>query len=303
MGVQFSHVVVNVSDHERSADFWEVATTLRREARTPAPLQAFGSLDIAEGRFDGWLLRDPGAPGGPAIHLVEWSSPEPVGTAYPAYWHVGLFRICTGDDDAPSVYRNVVQAGGRPFTELLMPDEKSVGGRPSFCVPDPDGVVLQHVTAPGRPRLSHIALNCADLAASRDFYERLGLRTNREVRNDTPLPYPFGRGGELATFEAAMLQAPGSPEYDGRPVFNLDLCRWTAPEPTGAPYSVQNHRGVVRLGLAADDLDEAHAGLKASGAAVAGPERRDFGPEVGTRQAIVTRDPDGVVVEIFDRPL
>jgi catechol 2,3-dioxygenase-like lactoylglutathione lyase family enzyme len=301
-GVRFSHVVANVSDPDRAADFWEVATTLRRTTRTPAPEQSFRSLDIAQGRFDGWLMRDPRAPGGPAIHLWGWRSPEPTGKPYPAYWHVGLFRICTAAD-AASIYRDVLAAGGKPFTELIMPEAERVAGRPSFCVPDPDGVVLQHVTAPGTPRLSHVALNPRNLAASVAFYEGLGLTVHHTLSTDIPVAYPFGPGGELATFEAAIMQAPGAPEYDGRPVFCLDLCRWKQPAPIGAPYRAQTNLGLVRLGLCVDDLDGLAAGLAARGVAVSTPEVRDFGAEAGTRRAIVTRDPDGVLVEIFDRPL
>lgn len=304
-GTRFSHLVVNVTELERSADFLELATTLRRDARTPAPEQDFASLDLPRGRFDGWTMRDPGAPGGPAVHLVEWRSHRAHGAPYPMFWHNGLFRIATQHPDVPAHYDHVVAGGGRPFKALLLPEGENVGGRPCFSVPSPDGVVLQNITAAGAAaRMTHVALNCADREVSREFYEALGLRAYREGHTTVPAINQFGPGFELSTYEAYILDCPGAPVCaDGRPVFGLDLCHWTQPPNEGAPYASQHHVGIVRLGLAVTDLDTACAHLAARGTAVSAPEQRDFGPEVGKRTAVVARDPDDVMVELFDRPL
>lgn len=302
--IRFSHLVVNVSDLERSVSFHEMATSLRRDKRTRVPEQDFASLGLPRGHFDGWLLRDPGAPGGPAVHLVSWPSARREGTAYPMFWHVGLFRICTQENDVPGMYRRIIAKGGKPFTEPLMPKGQNVAGRPCFSTPDPDGVVLQKVTADAPRRMTHVALNCRDLALARAFYEGLGLRAYRTVRTTVPVPQQFGPGGEPATFDAAVLNCPSGPSCpDGRPVFSLDLCRWTQPEPVGEPYPTQQHNGIVRLGFAVRDLAALHADLSARGIAATKPETRDFGPEAGTREAVVTQDPDGVIVEFFDRAL
>jgi catechol 2,3-dioxygenase-like lactoylglutathione lyase family enzyme len=314
-GPRFSHVVVNVSDLARSVAFYERATPLRRAARTEVPEQAFASLGIRRGRYDGWVLRDPSSDSGPAVHLVEWQSPDPVGSPYDVFWHVGFFRICMKSEDVPGVYRDVVAAGGVPFTELLMPEGQSLvvavdqglpdlgSGRPSFCVPDPDGVVLQNVTLPGVERLFHTNVNCSDLAASRSFYEALGMRAYIEPRTDVPTVFPFGTGGEMATFEAALFECPGVPTPDDMPVFSLDVCRWTMPERTGTPYETQNHLGIVRLGVAVSDLVRVRAELMTRGSSVSGVEEHNFGAEVGTRNAVVVSDPDGATVELVDRPL
>jgi catechol 2,3-dioxygenase-like lactoylglutathione lyase family enzyme len=302
-GTRFSHVVVNVSDLDRSAAFYEMATSLRRAERAGAPDQSFVSLGIRRGRYDGWVLRDPTSASGPAVHLVQWRSPEPVGSAYDAFWHVGFFRICTKSDDVPAVYRDVVAAGGVPFTEPVMPEGQNVTGRPAFSVPDPDGVVLQNVTLAGARRVFHTCLNCTDLAASRTFYETLGLRTYLQDRTEVPVTNHFGTGSELSTYDAALLDCPGVPSPDDMPVFSLDLCRWTLPVPTGSPYEVQHHRGIVRLGLAVADVEAARTALVNRGAKVSEPEQRDFGPEVGSRTAVTAHDPDGAVIELVDRPL
>jgi catechol 2,3-dioxygenase-like lactoylglutathione lyase family enzyme len=266
------------------------------------PEQAFAALGIRSGRYDGWVLRDPSAHSGPAIHLVEWRSPDPVGSAYGEFWHVGFFRICMKSDDVPAVYRNVVAAGGVPFTEPLMPEGQNVGW-PSFWVPDPDGIVLQNVTLPGVERLLHTCVNCSDLGASRSFYEALGLRVYIESRTDVPIVFPFGTGGTMATYDAAIFECPDVPTPDDMPVFSLDVCRWTMPEPTGRPYETQNHLGIARLGVAVADLIRVRADLMTRGWTVSDIEERDFGAEVGTRNAAIVSDPDGAVMELVDRPL
>jgi catechol 2,3-dioxygenase-like lactoylglutathione lyase family enzyme len=302
-GPRFSHVVVNVSDLARSAAFYEEATPLRRAARTEVPEQAFASLGIRRGQYDGWLLRDPSSDSGPAIHLVQWRSPDPVGSPYGEFWHVGFFRICMKGGDVPSVYRDVVAAGGKPFTEPLMPEGQNAAGRPSFSVPDPDGVVLQNTTLPGVRRLFHTNVNCSDLKSSRSFYESLGLRAHVASRTDVPVVLPFARAGQMSTWDAVLFECADVATPDDMPVFSLDVCRWMMPEPTGTPYETQNHVGIVRLGLAVPDLIRVRTDLVTRGWTVSDIEERDFGAEVGTRKAAIVRDPDGAVVELFDRPL
>jgi catechol 2,3-dioxygenase-like lactoylglutathione lyase family enzyme len=304
MSVGFSHIVVNVSNLERSVSFYEMATCLRRESRTQVEDTSLSTLGIARGDFDGWLLRDPASDLNPVVHLVEWHVPKPIGTPYESFWHVGFFRICTRGGDIPALYLDLVAAGADPFTEPLMPEGQNVTGRPAFSVPDPDGIVLQNITLPGTRRISHVAINCTDIEASRSFYEAFGLRTYLQLQTDVPVTNHFGRGAELSTCKGAMLDVPGvAPCSDGDPVFSLDLCRWTLPEPAGSPYDVQNHLGIVRVGLAVDDIEAMRRDLVARGVPVSGPETRDFGSEAGTRTALIVHDPDGAVIEILDHRL
>ncbi len=300
---RFSHVVVNVSDLERSVAFYTKVTPLRRSARTTAPQQPFRSLNIPEGRFDGWLLRDPTGVGGPAVHLVEWQSPRPIGSTYDSFWHVGFFRICFQATDMAALYREVLELGGEPFTELVMPEGENVTGRPAFSVPDPDGVVLQNVTLPGARRLFHTALHCSDLTASSAFFELLGLHRYLEARTDVPVTNHFGRGQEPSTFEAAFFEGVDDPSPDDSPVFSLDLCQWTRPKATGRPYANQNNVGIARLGVAVDDLAGVRSNLMEHGFRVSQPEVRNFGTEVGVRTVAVARDPDGACIELVDHPL
>jgi catechol 2,3-dioxygenase-like lactoylglutathione lyase family enzyme len=252
---RFSHVVVNVSNLERSVDFYTNVTPLRRSDRTTAPRQGFRSLGIPLGQFDGRLLRDPSTVGGPAVHLVEWQSPKAIGSPYDEFWHVGFFRICFTTTDAQDLYREVLEHGGKPFTGLVMPEGENVIGRPAFSVPDPDGVVLQNITLPGTRRLYHAALNCSDLYASSAFLELLGLRRWLEGHTEVPVTTHFGRGGELSTYRAAFFEGDDGSSPHTAPVFSVDLCQWTRPMATGSPYKDQNNVGIARIGIAVDDLE------------------------------------------------
>jgi hypothetical protein len=107
----------------------------------------------------------------------------------------------------------------------------------------------------------------------------------------------------MSTYDAALFECPDVPTPDDTPVFSLDVCRWTMPEPTGRPHETQNHLGIVRLGLAVPDIIRVRADLVSRGLTVSDVEERDFGAEVGTRNATVLIDPDGAVVELVDRPL
>jgi catechol 2,3-dioxygenase-like lactoylglutathione lyase family enzyme len=301
---RFSHVVVNVSDLEHSVDFYTSATPLHRTNRTAAPRQSFQSLGIPLGQFDGWLLRDPSLVGGPAVHLVEWQSPKPIGSPYADFWHVGFFRICFTSTEMQDLYQEVIEHGCHPFTGLVMPDGENVTGRPAFSLPDPDGVVLQNITMPGVRRLYHTALNCSDLNASSSFLELLGLRRWFEGHTQTPVTNHFGRGGELSTYRAAFFEGDDVVSPDGGPIFSLDLCRWTMPEPTGSPYRHPNNVGIARIGIAVDDIERVRSNLIGNGFSnVSEPEIRNFGSEVGTRTVVAVRDPDGAWFELVDRPL
>jgi catechol 2,3-dioxygenase-like lactoylglutathione lyase family enzyme len=238
------------------------------------------------------------------VHLVEWHHPEPFGSTYDQFWHVGFYRLCFKGEDVPAVYREALAGGVEPFTELFQPVESIEAGRPAFSFADPDGVVLQNQTLPGVRRLYHVALNCSDLDASSVFYESLGLRAWMKLSTDIPVLFHFGRGQDPATFEAAIFDCPGVASPDDEPAFNLDLCHWKTPEAVGRPYGSQHHLGIARLGVAVSDIEGVRTAITEAGVGrVGAPEERDLGPEVGVRTVVVALDPDGAVIELLDDPL
>jgi catechol 2,3-dioxygenase-like lactoylglutathione lyase family enzyme len=300
ISIGFSHIVVNVRDLEHSISFYESMTPLRCSARTLAPVQPFATLGVAQGQFSGALLRDPALPLGPAVHLVQWLTPKPTGRPYPGFTNPGFFRICFQCNDVAATYDRVVAAGARPFTAPLPGKEENAPGYPVFGSPDPDGIVVQYLRLPGLERLFHVCCNCSELASAVRFYEALGLRCYMRMSTTEPEPFSFGPPGALGTFEAAVFDHPAEQSPDQNPNFSIDLVRWKTPEPQGVPYASQVNLGIARIGLAARDLDQARASLRALGYPVSEVEQRDFGTKVGTRRAMVVKNPDGALIELVD---
>jgi catechol 2,3-dioxygenase-like lactoylglutathione lyase family enzyme len=104
---RFSHLTINVSDLERAKDFYEATLPLKVVARTNGPAQAYPSLGLSRGRFDGYMLRDSQAYPSRAIHIVEWKDPRPVGKPYETFINAGIYRTSHLTSDIQASYRQV----------------------------------------------------------------------------------------------------------------------------------------------------------------------------------------------------
>lgn len=313
---RFAHVTANVSDLERAREFWEAVFPVKAVARTGGTSHPFRSLGLDSGRFDGYMLQDSSSFPSRAIHLVEWKSPKPVGAPYAGRSHVGWYRICALSSEVERRFETVVAAGGRPYAKPRPGNRKS-GQDPSrvtFAFADPDGITLEYVTANrlygagGEVRDSayHVNANCRDLARSFAFYTRVtGLDLLFRTQPAEPRP--------AAQAPAYCLGWDGPVYYDALFLGHradmrspIDLVRWLSPEPTGSPYASPFNLGIMRLALEVDDIEAAYRALIAAPGIPAGsvagpPEPWDFG-ELGTRRVVVFHDPDGLALEMIERP-
>src|SRR6185437_9499956 len=91
---RIAELIVNVTDLEKSLRFYETLTPLRVVRRTQAA-QTFRTLGMESGSFMGAVLAD-GSSGQPGVtvHLIQWLDPQPVGPAYPSFFHRGFYRFC-----------------------------------------------------------------------------------------------------------------------------------------------------------------------------------------------------------------
>jgi len=110
-------ITVNVSDLERSIDFYERTYPVTRAERTNGPAQSFRSLGIKQGEFEGRIMRDSQPFQGRALHLVQWKSPGPVGEPYKEANHVGFYRhhASATRSGLTDRYQNVLAQGGQPY--------------------------------------------------------------------------------------------------------------------------------------------------------------------------------------------
>ncbi len=125
-------------------------------------------------------------------------------------------------------------------------------------------------------RYLHTMYRITDPAASRSFYEALGLEFRREL--------PIVRDGH----HEATNYFFGVPtqEEELELTFNTD----------GRTYELGTGYGHVALAL--DDLDETLARLKEQGIE---PEREPYRVREGGSRLCFVRDPDGYRVELIDR--
>jgi catechol 2,3-dioxygenase-like lactoylglutathione lyase family enzyme len=186
-----------------------------------------------------------------------------------------------------------------------LPHEVGLAGAPpvrAFTCLDPDGTMVELVSGAESgtaSRFSFLAINCADLDRSIEFYSPLLGFT--PLGRFSPGPQDgraMGVDGELE-FEMAYLDDPR-----GAGAFALDLVQWRRPGTTGAPSREANRVGPFRLALYTDDIDRDHAALVDAGVRCwSPPARLEMGPGIPPLRALLFDDPDGTVLELIEPPV
>jgi catechol 2,3-dioxygenase-like lactoylglutathione lyase family enzyme len=310
-----SHWDLNVGDLAKARTWYETATTLRVVGETSAS-QDFPSLGIRNGRFEGLLLRDPRhGPNAPAIHLVEWKSPKPVGTAYASYANVGwnaLRNLVNGADASAAALEAVASLGtpsALPVSSFIRPP--LYPGAPetdyaSFAVRDYDGVYNQFVYArnfPAGPNtLGLVSPSTTNIDRYARFYiDFLGLDLQTGIGAPEAAPNAYGGNWEPVQFDGIFWIARG----DSR--ITVDALEWTDTFANPTPYRSPVNRGIMRCSLQVDDVEECHRIATTSSwakkrlIAVSRPEVWDMGAPFGARPVVEITDPDGVRVQLIEQ--
>jgi catechol 2,3-dioxygenase-like lactoylglutathione lyase family enzyme len=232
----------------------------------------------------------------PAIEIQAWVDPPPAGRPYASPHHVGIQAVGVGVADLEVALEHATRmgaaVGGTPGTSEIL------GGRVAM-VRDPGGVAVDFVETPDltRPetRLSHLRVTCRDLDRSVSWYRRLGFH-RLEESVAVASGARFGLDAE-ATVRYARLRLPDEP-------MALVLTEWVEPASFGDPYSVANHRGLYRVAIGVDDTRGATERLDAAGVTISRPpERLELpGTNVPDLWIAFLRDPDGLPVELVERP-
>jgi catechol 2,3-dioxygenase-like lactoylglutathione lyase family enzyme len=138
----------------------------------------------------------------------------------------------------------------------------------------------------------HVSITCRDLERSVRFYETLGLKVIkrlREVNEDG-----IARGFQLPAGRLAVAYL--APPRATSALF-IDLVQWLEPASTGEPYPALNHVGLNRIAFRVSDIDATTAALREQGITFLTREAEVFGEGI---RCIVTTDPDGIFIQLIE---
>lgn len=279
------HCNLNTGDLERSEAFYVDAFGLqaRMRSRNPDDDGTPMGLGTHTASVTAFLYDRRGPRAAPALELVGWQEPAlaPRGATSTGPATIGLRTGYLG------AAADAVRAAGGHVSPVEGGVQVRGTSRPALVTSDPDGVVVEIVEiAPvgdedaTTPALSHERLCCADIDASIAWYAVLGW----VVRSRS------------ADGQTASLVLPEDP------TFSLELQH--DPTVMTTSPSTATTQGLYRMALAVEDVQAAHDALQAHvGAPV--PDPWFFAmPDVPTSgfTALFLADPDGVVVELVERP-
>ena len=138
------HVNVNVTDFERSLEFYKRLgfkvvrdlgeggdKSLERGLGFQRPVGRAALLMIGDDKY------------ATRLDLIEWKNPPTEGKPYPHLYHAGINRIALWTDDLQEIY-DTLKATGVKFISEPQRMKNSNGTTSSFvCFYDPDGTVIE----------------------------------------------------------------------------------------------------------------------------------------------------------------
>lgn len=298
---RISHVVMNVTDLQKSTAFYESVSALRLADSYEAPEQDFRLLQLepqgsGRGRFVANVLVDQTGGDPVALHLVQWLDPLPTGRAYESHLDKGMVKLGIAYGDPEGKREQLARAGVEPTNKVIV--------RNYYTVPDPDGILTSFVHLPNTytERFFHtcLAIN-APIEETVSFYRDLiGLDYWMNVSVPGPVAASQGPGTDIAHFDSHFFRGRG----DHR--FTLD-CSKSFLDYDGQPrHEAGNHVGIARFALEVDDLDQCFATLRDACAGSSfgpvgdGPVRWEFTAPLGPRRVVLVQDPSGHVFELFE---
>ncbi|HEX3899702.1 MAG TPA: VOC family protein [Mycobacteriales bacterium] len=273
------HCNLNTRDLAAAARFYAELLDLApgmKTARVPTDGTGLGVEGLATSEV--WFMYDHRGPrAAPGLELQEWDVPALVGTHPSEPNHVGLIAVGYAVPELDVTGATLWPARG----EL----------RPVVTVVDGDDVPVERILAgPGTtsPVFSHVRINCSDLERSQQWYARLGFEPVGQ-----PVHVVGDRHVKSQTLECASEQS-----------FAIELTQWLTPEPVGAAASPAYHRGLYRIALGVEDVKEAYNVLVQDRPDIDEPLWVELpGTRLGGVWVMFLKDPDGVVVELVQRPI
>lgn len=217
-----------------------------------------------------------------AIELVQWYDPKTLGEPYTDPWHVGIQAV---GYTVQNVIEVADQARDLGATDADGPPFSAITGEPTVTLTIPGGARLDLVQGAGEAaQIRHLRQNVTDLERSIHWYEGVGFSVVSAIADAEV-------GGR--TVRHAALALPD----EGQRLLLVEVGG------TDRAFVEPFHAGLFRSALAIDDPAAGQVRFTAE-KLVEKSELHELvleGTKVGHLQILITRDPDGVMVEFVGR--
>lgn len=285
---RFLHVNYNCVDLDNLENFYvEVfgLKTVMKSGSTGADGTPFGIYGetAAEAAF---VYDHRGGRKSNALELVKWHSPATVGSVYPNPWDRGIQSAAYSSADLDATADKAVAHGG---TVVRRSDAW-------LLLKDPEGVWIEVLLADGPSEARYLRIVCSDLDRSMQWWSNVGFAPTTWQTPSAHEIWPSD-GERAVAVEQAMVPTDDS-------AFGILFTTWTGPTPIGPTYAMPYHQGLYRMAMAVDNVPVAFEALLEMGVA-----RQNYytfqlpGTKLTAGLTMVfVRDPDGILVELVDRP-
>ncbi len=293
------HVNLNSRDAAASAAFYERALGLTVGMRTSGEPASGTSLGV-----DGdvttlacFLYDGRGPRAAPAVEVLEWRDPPYIGVVPADPHHAGLAALGFAVPSLAAAQQTLLAIPGGHAAALGHWPTRGAE-RALLRTRDADGAAVElcEDTALPSPQLAYVRVNVRHLGASLDWYGHLGLVATHE-----PIHREVHSGQLDENVPAAVTIASIAAAGDLRVSF--ELTAWQHPAVTGSPIAPAYHVGLYRIALGVDDVHAAWEELREGWPHVAAPVWVELpGTKLGGVHVLFLTDPDGVIVELVQRP-
>ncbi|MGD9794948.1 MAG: VOC family protein [Acidimicrobiia bacterium] len=222
-----------------------------------------------------------------SLELVQWTTPPTFGHPYPAPWYRGMQSVGYQVEDLEAVATRAVATGGtlvRRSADWLL-------------LKDPEGVSVEVIRGEGPTTFSTIRIVVSDMERTLGWWKQLGFTETDEVPF-IPGAEAYPDDGSHAVSEERAIVATDDP------TFALIFTTFSGPIPEGPTYAMPYHHALYRMAMAVDDVKASTAALDELGI----PRQPYYTFALpGTKLTdgltiLFIRDPDGILVELVDRP-
>jgi catechol 2,3-dioxygenase-like lactoylglutathione lyase family enzyme len=290
------HVNINVVDLPGSAAVYEAGLAMRCLMRSDAMGAEVANDPLGHsGPTDSVVLFYYDHRGGrkaPAIELVNWISPATSGLHYGQLWEIGMQGVAFAVPDVEAAAQQLIAHGAQVSTSQV------AGGidQERQLLVDRDGVAVElfaDIDMPA-PTFRRIRMTVSDLERSVEWYQAIGWSVigdpfvERWVTPERP-------AGTDARIRRLTLERD--------PALELWLTQWPNEYPVDGPRTDSHHRGLFRMALSVDDVEESVAALASDLVTIPPPTSIPLpGAQVGTLLIAFLHDPDSIIVELVPRP-